>query len=233
MPTLAALVKAVGRDSGTLPGWATFTTLVGASERAQKIASWVDEAWTHIQNDERDWAWMQTEFTSALVIGQARYTATNFGVNARFGSWIADKPNLFPWSIYDTAIGLTDEGYISQIDYEDWYRMYGRGSQTNNRPICYAISPALEVCFGPIPSKAYAVRGMYVKSPQSLTVDADTPEMPVRFHNLIKWDAIRLLHLADGAQQDMLNSRAEYMDLRSELSREQLPMVRCGGDPVA
>jgi hypothetical protein len=233
MSTLLSLVQDVGRDTGTLPSWHSITTLVGASERALKIASWVNEAWTNIQNEEQSWFWMRAEFSHALVIGQTRYTASDLGVSTRWGSWTEDSISLCPWSIYDNSIGVADEGPIRQIDYEFWYRRYARGTQTSGRPVEYALSPAGEFCVGPKPDKAYILRGMYTKSPQVLSADADTPELPVQFHPLVKWEAIRLLQISDEAIQPMQIATGEYSMLRSRLSRQQLPEVELDGEPLA
>lgn len=231
MATLLSLVKDVGRDTGTLPNWASLATLVGASERAQKITAWVVEAWTNIQNEREDWLWMRGSLTSALVIDQTGYAPASAPFSlTRWGDWLEDDPYGFsPVTIYDPAEGVDDEIELAQIDYFDWLAKYGRGSHDANRPIDWAIGPDGQMLFGPKPDKAYVIKALYQKSPQTLAVDGDTPEMPVRFHNLIKWEAIRLLQIADGGWNEMGAAANEIATLRSRLNREQLPQIRLDG----
>lgn len=233
MATFLELVRDLARETGTLAGGSSLATVVGATSRAEKLVYWTAKAWRNIQLDRDDWLWMQAEFTSALVIGQKRYTSTNFGIASRFGYWHQDSFYL-PYTIYDPAEGVDDETEIKQIEYEIWREKYDRQSHDNTRPIEWAISPAREFCVGPTPDKAFVIRGSYQKSPQTLAADADIPEMPVKYHDLIVWEAARLLSIHDEAQGPMISMTVEAQRMKDELTWEQLPEIQIGwsGGPI-
>ena len=235
MATWLSLSKDVGRDTGTLPNWSSLTSVLaadGASERAQKIGQWVNEAWRNIQLEREDWFWMRADFTSALIINQQSYapTAAPFSLS-RFGDWHEDDPYGFgPISIYDPAEGVTDQGELAQIHYLDWQRKWNRGSHDADRPVDWAVAPNGDLVVGPKPDKAYVIKGFYQKSPQEFAANADVPEMPVRYHNLIKWEAIRLLRIAGAGWDEMSAAAQEIRRLKDALLREQLPEIRLGGE---
>ena len=232
MATFLQLVKDVGRDTGTLPNWASLTTLVSPSERTQKIMAWVIEAWHNIQNEREDWKWMrEAVFTSpTLTAGTAAYTPSDLGIAATFGDWIEDTPSFSPLTIYDNDEGLEDETELLQISYEEWLTKWGRQTHDNMRPTEWAIRPYDNtILLGATPDlSTYKLRGHYQSAVQTLAVDADIPELPVRFHNLIKWEAIRLLQLNDGGFDEMSLAGQEIVRLRNQMNRELLPEIKIG-----
>ena len=76
---------------------------------------------------------------------------------------------------------------------------WGRGSQTNNYPSEYAISPDGQFSLGPIPDDIYRVSGEYRQAAVVLAVDADIPGLPTAFEQIIVWQAIMLLAEFDEA----------------------------------
>lgn len=226
MATYLELVKDLARESGSMDP-AAVTTVVGLTGRPAKMAEWVSQAYITIQNNRRDWGWLVSEFSNALSIGTAAYTPASFNLT-RFSSWMGDRDWYAPLSIYDPATGLSDEHEIPQVSYEYWRSRYGRGDQTItywNRPTEWAVSPRNEIVFGPYPDKAYVIRGQYQKGPQILAANTDVPEMPSRFHNMIVWEAHRLMLLHDGAYQEAQFPMAEMVALRHQLEMDQLPEV--------
>lgn len=224
MHTYLELVKALARKSGSMDE-DQITTVVGLSGRSRKMANWVQEAYDNIQNHRRDWGWLVADFSWPLIIGTSVYTAASFNLT-RFASWIVDKGWYKPLTIYDPAIGVSDETAIPQISYEEYRTTYGRGDQTDlNRPIAYAITPRNEIAFGPYPDLAYVVHGQYVKGPQTLVNNSDAIEMPERFARLVVWEALRLMMLDDGAYDEATFPTVEMANLRHELEIDQLPEV--------
>lgn len=178
------------RESGTISGDATPSTTVAQSGRLLKVVDWVAEAWKQIQNLHDDWLWMRAEFSGPATIGTPRYTASSWSLT-RFSRWILDDCSV---TIYKTSLGVSDEGALRFIDWQTWRAKYGRGTQTNNRPTEYTISPMGEFCLGPLPDDAYTVRGEYQKSAQALAINADVPELPDdSLHTVIVWKALMLL----------------------------------------
>lgn len=227
MATYLELAQDLARESGTVdPG--AITNVSGLTGRPLKIVNWVRKAYLNIQNSRRDWGWMLDDFTYALSPGAATYTAASFNLT-RFASWVEEHDWFQPLSLYDADIGLSDEQPLRQVPYEYWRSRYGRGDQSSdywNRPTEYAVTPKDELVFGPTPDKAYVIRGRYSKGPQILTASSDVPEMPSRFHDMITWEALRLLLIHDGAYQESQFSTLEMTGLRHQLELDQLPEVR-------
>lgn len=228
-----ALCKATAAQCGTIAGVPTLSTVVGASGRVAKLVAAVSDAWIDIQNERTDWIWMRRRFLGTLTIGQLEYLATDLSLT-RVGRWEKDTIGRKTVSVYDNAIGASDEGKITHIPYEQWVDMYDFGTHDAGRPIYWSITPESKIAFGPSPDKAYKVRGEYRLKPQVLAADADTPEMPDEFHRVIVWEAIRLLARNDEAFDAIAASGLEYDRLRNALVNQQTPEVSMfGGGPLA
>lgn len=230
-----ALCKATAVECGTVAGVPSLTTVVGASGRVAKLVNAVSNAWMDIQNERTDWLWMRRRFTGALIIDQLEYTAAQ--INAaltRVGRWEKGTIGRRTFSIYDPAIGASDETKIDYIPYEQWADMYDFGEHDSNRVIHWTITPENKVAVGPKPDKAYVIRGDYRLKPQVLSGNTDTPEMPDEFHRVIVWEAIRLLARGDEAFDAITASGLEYDRLRNALVNQQTPEISMhGGGPLA
>ena len=231
MSTFLQLCGIVARESGTASE-TSITSVTGQTGELGKIVNFTNDAWQYIQNKHDTWLWMRAEFLSDAVIATARYTPASFSITD-WADWIGDAPDFRTFSIYDPALGGADETPIAQIDYNRWYNMYARGLQTNNRPIHWAESPAGEFCLGPIPDKAYRVRGRYRQTNQVLAANGDTPGMPSRFHLLIVYRALMLMAGHDEADQAYADNKVKSWDMMSALERDQLPRMRMMGGTVA
>lgn len=225
------LAQMVARESGTISG--TLPSSVDSQTgRLLKIVNWVDIAWRHIQNKRNAWLWMRDDFDAPNAVtsaGTKRYTAASWNLD-RWAEWITDDDTV---TLYEQAEGVSDEGLITYLPWNEYKTLYDRGEQTNDRPVHFSVSPAGEFCLGPIPDDTYVVRGQYRKSPQKLKDNDDTPEMPERFHELIAWYALILLAEHDEGQFHTAIAQRRYRDLMSELERDQLPRVHIAAGPLA
>ncbi len=217
----------VARESGTISGVLPIS-VTGQTGREAKVIYWVNEAWNQIQNDKDTWRWMRGEFDGAISASSQRYTGAGSFSLTRWAGWITDNDTM---TIYPTADGVAYETPIGPIPFANYRAMYERGTRTAGAPVVYSVSDANELCFQ-LPDTAYTVRGMYRKTPQDLTANADIPEMPVRFHNLIAWDALILLAGADESISHMQIFQQRATRLRGDLMRDQLPQISIGG-PLA
>lgn len=230
---LCALLATRSGAIGTAP-----TTVVGQTGRQGKCVDWIMNAWTLIQNDLPEANWLQGEVSAvSLTISTMSYSATALGVSSRFASWKGDRMvdglAYRPWTIYDNSIGQADETVLTQITYQDWRATYDRNTHDATRPLYYALAPDDTIRFGPKPDIAYKVRGEYVKTPQVLAVDADTPEMPARFHEAIVWRAIMLMAGHDESDQAYNQASAKYGELMLAIMRDTLPRITIGGNALA
>lgn len=231
MSTFLQLCQDVARRSGTVSdtGGARPTTVVGQTGRLGKIVSWVQDAWTEIQNSENAWQWMQQEWSGNLIASTSTYTAASFNITD-LAEWVVGDKAIW---LYDTDVGLSDENHLDQISHHVWTAYYGRGSQTNNRPIAYAVTPANELAFGPIPDDGYAVRGWYRQTVQTLSDNADTPNCPARHHNVILYRTLMLLHEHDENYNGMAIAERNFGTAMSALRRDQLPPPEIEANPIA
>jgi hypothetical protein len=224
LSTYLELVQDLARQSGTLAGGTTLASVSGVSGRADKLVNWIKRAWEDIQNQRTDWLWMNAEWTGTLSIGTRRYTAASFSLT-RHRKWAGDTRFWQPLTIYDPAIGQSDETALTQIEWDTWRTKYDRATHDANRPVEYAISPAGELCFGPTPDKAYSARGEYLKSPQALSANSDTPELPSHLHQIIVHRAMVMMGGSDESPITIQTAQNEYRRLFVTLCEEQLPNI--------
>lgn len=224
MATYLELVKELASESGSMDARA-ITSVTVEGGRPAKMANWVRKAYTNLQNSRRDWGWLVSDFTGSLVPGTSGYMAASFSL-PRFSNWMADREWFMPLKVYDPDKGVSDQHSIGMVSFEEFDRKWRTGTMNNNRPTEWTISPRNELLFGPTPDKAYVVSGMYQKGPQVLTNNEDVPEMPVRFHDIIVWEAQRLMLLSDGALNEAQYPTMELVALRHQLEMDQLPEVK-------
>jgi hypothetical protein len=223
--TFLELCAAAGLDSGLISSQNTIVAVAGQSGRKLKVVNFVVQAWKAIQNGRIDWAWMRASYNQALTIGQTSYTPAQLGIATRFRFFLPDAAGFQPHTLYDPAIGVSDEQPLCQITPEAWYTIYDRGAQTGTRPMHYALD-AGKLLLGPKPDKAYMLRGRYMKSAQVLALDGDVPECPDHLHEVIKWRAIMMLHGQDAAFADRSVAQAEYSRMYRLLCNEQTAPVQ-------
>lgn len=226
MATFLQLCQRVASDSGTVNG-AFPTTVVGQTGRLGKIVRWTNEAWRSVQNAHAGWRWMRSDFSGSTVSGTRSYSGSDLGVSSRFGEFVySGYEDEQRFSIYLTATGVSDEGVLLFRDYEWFYTHCMRGTQTNDRPIYFTITPDNKLALHPIPDAVYTVRGPYRKDVQDLAVDADVPEMPARFHELIVDVALMSLGTHDEAPQQLQLWQLRKFGRFNDLERDQLPRMR-------
>lgn len=216
-----------GVIQGTLPA-----SVAGQAGILLKIVNNVAEAWRRIQLEQSCWLWMRKEWSHALVIDTVRYTATNFAISD-FGRWLTNAPMSAYQSItiYDPSIGVSDEGPLLEISWEQFRMLYLRGTQTAERPRHVSFDPQSKICFGPKPDKAYVVSGEYWTAIEALTTDSQVPSLPVDYHDIIWNRALMLLNEDEEATFLLGVSREEYHRLMSMLVVRKLPPMKTAFRP--
>lgn len=215
------LAQRVNRESGTASGDSSPSTVVSQTGRLLKICDMTATAYQELQSAYADWLWLRAQFSGNTTANTSRYTPASFNLT-RHSRWITTPRTT---TIYLTATGVSDEGNLDYLTYDQWRQLYDWGTQTPNRPRHYAVSPTQEFCLGPVPDATYTVRGEYQKSAQVLAANADIPEMPADYHMLIVWNA--LLHLSEFDEGGAPQMRAQRLrsDLWRQLTREQRPTI--------
>lgn len=225
MSTFLELCEDLARESGAI-GTAP-SSVVGQSGRQLKCVEWVSLAWKTIQNSRRDWTFLRADWSGSLTANTMTYTGASF-ISDRFGEFLGDRPGHQPTTIYKTSDGQDYETELTQTSFDAWKYQYDRRSHTAQQPYEYCLAPDRSIRFGPKPDDTYTVRGEYMKSPQVLAANDDTPDFPERFHELIVWRAIMLMAGADEAVTALVDARVKYSELYRALVRDCTPIVKVG-----
>lgn len=219
MPTFLSLVNDVERESGLVASTQRLSTVVGAVGIQEKIVQWTAQAWQDIQRQRPDWTFMRKTFTSALVIGQARYTATELGITD-FGQWMPATDGLSPYKIHDSSVGLTDQTRVPIKPYRDWQALYDISTTDDARPAFMSMDWANKLCFGPAPDVAYVFKGEYRRAVEILSLDATVPDMPADHHRAIVWLAVSYAAAHDEAIVQANDAIQQFRRINSAMVRE-------------
>jgi len=216
MATFLELVNDVERESGTIGQSQRLTTVSGAVGRQEKIVEWTAEAWRMIQRARPDWTFLRKEASHALTIGQARYSATDMGLTD-FAAWLPEADGFASYSLYDNAIGRSDETRLRVIPYREWRESYDFGSVENLRPCVVAFDNDRKLCFGNPPDAAYVARFTYRRSIQNLAADVDEPYIAADHHQAIVWLALTLLAEHDEAAVPIATAMNRYREALGQM----------------
>lgn len=217
-------------DSGTGP-----TTVVGQTGESRRYVDWIADAWTDIQSSSESWNWMRKSFYVDTIASDGVYAysdctdTVSLAVISRFSRWYKGR---YDWKCYLSSTGVSGEFYLQWIDWEDFKYLYRKGTQTDAQPVHVSQDPTGAFVLGPKPDAVYRVSGDYQIGPQVMTVDADIPEMPSRFHDLIVYEAMAKYGGNRIAPEAMVRANAEGMPLRAMLEIDQLPRMRLGSPLV-
>jgi len=206
--------------SGTGP-----STVVSQTGEMRRVVDWVNSAWLDIQMDSPYWDWMRDDFSFVTVANQRSYTPVQAGITTRFGRWNLDSIGLSSGS-------QNDETLLDETSYRSFRFMYIVGPQTVGRPVSVTAMPDQSLGLGHTPNAVFTVRGEYWKTPQSLSVDADIPEMPEQFHEAIVYRALMLYARYESAAEIYSDAEQNYKRWMGQLRDHQLPGVTLSG-PLA
>ncbi|WP_395451195.1 hypothetical protein ACHMW7_16215 [Aminobacter sp. UC22_36] len=148
------LCQKVSSDSGTVDDSATLSTVVGVTRRNKKIVRWVNDAWRQIQNAHSTWRWMQAEFYGPTIAHQQRHAYSGFNDFAtsaaitRFADWIYSTDDCDSGlSLYDPAIGVSDEGGLRFRQWDWFYKTQLRRHPERRKTNALHHRTGWEACF--------------------------------------------------------------------------------------
>jgi hypothetical protein len=235
--TFLDLCNQVASDSATFDEGA-IASVVSQTGRKAKIVRWTNMAWRSIQNAHVAWRWMQSEFSLNMSATTQRYSGTAAtdaftSTTARFAEWICCGLGERRFRLYDSTIGLADIGPLQFVQWEAFYAQRVNTSAANGKPTMFSIDPANKLCLSPVPdSSNYVVVGPYRKSVQTLAVDADVPDMPTDFHDVISSVATGFLQVHDEGMQTLTLWKLRENNDFCRLEHRQLPPITFSG-PLA
>lgn len=213
------------RELAGIPGTGP-TTVVSQVGELRRLCNWVAQAWNEIQLKHDDWAWLETDLVFDTTIGKSLYTPVTDLSLTRFGHW---RDGSF--SIYLKSSGKSAEVTLDHWPYDDFKNdyLFGAKSVATGQPNAVAITNAKALAFGSIPDAVYTVECQYYKSPQTLTADADIPEMPTRFHMAIVHKALIKYGMFEAANEVVQEHTQNLGAIMNRLRQDQLPGISlCG-----
>ena len=219
---LVARLKRKCRVTGAAPASIENAT----SEEVNRLMDWINEAWMDIPETRQDWEWMRGSCSFTTVAGQAIYTPAEAGVTD-FGNWTRDT-----WRIYTTSVGMPSEQFLIYRDYESWRNLYQFGSMrtSQTQPVDLTITPEKSIGLGPLPTAGYTVIGDYFKLPTEMSLNADTPALPGRFHMLIVYRAMMFYGVSEAAPEVYEEGKTEFNRMMSRVTENNLPELMATGE---
>jgi hypothetical protein len=221
-------------NAGSVPAATTNQT-----GRNRRLVNWIAQAYAEIQDRYTNWRWLRSTFTVNATSGDDTYAGTDCtdsrlsAAVSRFARWWLEdddeNPNI---RIYLSSSGVSGERYLIPIPWNYFRDLYKKGTQTNGPPVHVTIDPQNNIVLGPKPDDTYVVTGEYQMAGQALAADADTPEMPSRFHMLIVYEAMKKYAGHQSAPEVMSRAVLEGNKVMRQLEADQLPRIRFAG-PLA
>jgi len=242
------LVRETLNDAGV--GTSSSVTSVGSltDGHAGMVKRAVVEAWLHIQNLDDAWTFMQGSGEIVIRDGVSRYPVEEMGLSLPFGLWrylnadreIVSDGSVLGWDYVDRAPG-TGRGTarIDAFPYTVYQPRYRRGVEVvRSRSVtAFAVEPGTSaVWVGPEPDRAGLEEGSavlfceYKSASQRLGEDEDVPRgLPERYHQVIKWLAIREVQMYDESSGSVQAADMHYREHLNGMRRELLPRGVFGG----
>ncbi len=197
------------------------TTTVNATGEWSDVVSAVDEAYEDIQNARPDWLFLRTAFSFVTVAQQAEYAYDAAPLSLTdFGRWVDDCFRVYKDSI-------DNEQWLTQWrNYDNFRDVFMLGTQRTQygQPVNITISPSKSLILSLAPDDtSYTIGGYYYKTPDVMSVDADIPILPLRFHKLIAYKAIQLLAVNESAAELYEWGNLKSVEMTAMLESDQLP----------
>lgn len=228
-------------DCGVSPNAAIPTvlpTVVGATGSIGRVVNWVGDALSDIMMLHDDWDFMRSSnilgagVSFQTVAGQASYSlGTGPGtvgvLDDNFGKWDRDT-----FRSYTTSVGVNDETFLGDIDYDVWRNSYMLGANRNEktRPAAIAIGPNKSLNLGPPPNALYTITGDYFVAPIDMVADADVPVgLPTRFHILCVYLAMMKYGQYEAAPEVYARGKEESAGMYAQLEARYAPEISFGG----
>ena len=235
MSTFLELVESLSQevDEASNP-----TTVVGQAGADLQKVNWVKQAYIELQN-RADWNWLRHDFTLVTSTSDDSYAytdctdVTSAVAIDRFSRFVLnDRQN--PPRIYNTASGVGNETWMIWMEWDEFRHIYKIGTQNDGAPVHITVDPQDNIRIGPAPNGSYTITGEFFRSPQILDVtnDSDTPEMPVQFHQLIVYQAMKKYAGMYSAPEVMQRAHDEGRPMLRRLEVNQRPRTRLAG-PMA
>lgn len=192
------------------------------------VVAWIRDAWVDVQALHPGWLFMRSEFSATVPAGTLASTASDLGVSD-LADW--DDDTIRSYLVSQGAAGDT---FLLPWDHPVLRDTYRFGVQTLGAPAVFAVRPRDKaLMLGPAPASDVVVYGEYVRSPQVLAANADTPTgIPDWSHMIIVYWAMTKHAGHEAAPDIMADARNQLATLLWRLEQDYLPKMTLGG-PLA
>lgn len=193
------------------------TTVATTDVRHLRLVNKIKDAWRNLQS-ERDWKWMRATLDATLTADQQTYSGLELGAS-NFGRWRKEDDTYNVYSYIDgapNAIWTLNYWNLDDFRFQFVYRVLGATT-----PIAWTFDESNNLIVGPKPALAYKLRIEYWKEPVELEEDADSPDMPERFHMALVWRALKDSGLDDAAPEQITKAENNYTEVYDKLLRDQ------------
>jgi hypothetical protein len=237
MSTYLELCQKLALECDISGGDTVPTAVTGQTGELQRVVKWIADAWIEIQERHPNWRWKRTGFTLSTVADDSSYVSTDAtdddtaAAIATFGRWLVDDDED-PGKIFLASAGEGTETWLTYADWNDFKSIYRIGTQISAYPIHVSIDPKNNLVIGPPPNGVYTITGDFQRGIQSFSADGDIPDMPVRFHNLIVYEAMKKYGFFESANEILARANHEAGRTMRQLEADQLPDLLIG-EPMA
>lgn len=212
-------------------------SVVGLTANTLRLANAISNAWVQIQMLPFNWRWMRaTALGDVSVAGGMAYSIDELlGVAAgttRFAKWLPPSTH-YRVRAYDPANVNGGEWPLCWEPYDLFQSRFLVGVHTAAAPQFWSVAPDNELLIGPTPDRTYRLRADYLKSPQILALDADTPECPSQYHMAPVWKALASRGLAGAEPETVARAMGEYSEIESALIRDQGERITILASPLS
>ena len=238
-PTFLQLVNTFAAEAGVSGNASSVSTVLSQTGESANLVRWIKQAHNEIQAAHDNWRWMRSRFTVNTVAGTDSYaygSCTDSRLSAvitRFERWLPldDQGNL-NIKRYLTSGGVAGEGWMTYLPWDYFQAIYRLGTQNNGPIINITIDPQNNLVTGPKPDDIYTITGEYQMTRKDFAADADTPEMPEQYTDLIWLKAMEKYGRFHAAPEVLSRWNSEGIRMLRELERNQLPNIVMAG-PMA
>lgn len=191
---LAQELRAQAGVGGTGP-----TNVETATGIELRLVNYIKNAWIHIQAHPKDWKWMWRPYLAPSPGGAPLQTIIN---TRDYLLTDVDSLDVDTFISYLTATGVSDRQKMTYIPWESFQQKYSIVDESANRPINVARKPNGDLTLYPKPDvTGYSIEFDYYKTPQILAVNGDIPELPLRYHQLLVFEALKRFGKASDAPE--------------------------------
>jgi hypothetical protein len=190
---LAQETRALSGIGGTGP-----VSVATASGIEARIVNYVKNSWIDIQTHPKKWKWMWGRYLAPVPGGAPLQTIVNTREYPLTG---VNKVRVNSFRSYLTATGISDRQRMVWLSWAKFDRAHGTVDELANRPIRVTRDPTGQLVLYPKASGVYSIEFEFFKTAQVLAANADVPEMPTDFHQLIVYEALKRFGKAEDAPE--------------------------------